>query len=197
MDARTSRRELTKIQNRETILAAGRRVFAEMGFAAVTVRDIIRATPLAAGTFYNYFKSKEDVYQALRDEAALAIRPSLRAARRNASSAEEFLAAGFRIFFGFVAQTRGGPAPADAGRFRMDSPEVLAGFAELREDIEDAIARGLLPALDPGRLTAALTGIAFELAGQVQGEGDAEDLSRFATSLLLGGIGALREPDAG
>ena len=64
----SSRREITKAQNRETILAAARQVFAQMGFAAATVRDVIRATPLASGTFYNYFKSKEEVYQALRDE---------------------------------------------------------------------------------------------------------------------------------
>ena len=59
-----SRRELTKAQNRETILTAAKSVFAQMGFAAASVRDIIRATPLASGTFYNYFKSKEEVYQA-------------------------------------------------------------------------------------------------------------------------------------
>jgi len=70
MEAKATRRELTKTQNRETILAAARHVFAEMGFGSATVRDIIRATPLASGTFYNYFKSKEEVYQALRDEQA-------------------------------------------------------------------------------------------------------------------------------
>src|ERR1700761_7496812 len=98
MDA-PSRREKAKAQNRETILAAAKSVFAELGFAAATVRDIIRATPLASGTFYNYFKSKEEVYQALRDDVALAIRPKLREARLAATSREEFLAAGFRAFF--------------------------------------------------------------------------------------------------
>src|ERR1700743_3327541 len=104
MDTNTlpsGRRELTKTQNRETILEAARIVFAQLGFAGATVRDIIRATPLASGTFYNYFKSKEEVYQALRDELALAIRPHLREARLSAATAEEFLAAGFRIFFDF------------------------------------------------------------------------------------------------
>ena len=72
-EPKTSRRELTKAQNREVILAAARRVFAEIGFAKATVRDVIRATPLASGTFYNYFKSKEEVYQALRDDMALAM----------------------------------------------------------------------------------------------------------------------------
>ena len=64
------KREQTKIQNRQLILDAARQVFAELGYGATTVRDIIRATPLASGTFYNYFKSKEEVFQAIRDEVA-------------------------------------------------------------------------------------------------------------------------------
>jgi AcrR family transcriptional regulator len=190
MDAKTSRRELTKAQNRETILAAARQVFAEMGFAAATVRDVIRATPLASGTFYNYFKSKEEVYQALRDDEALAVRPRLRAARTAAATAEEFFAAGFRAFFQFVAERRG-ETPPPGVRFRMDSPEVLAGFTELREDMEAAVARGLLPATDAGALAAAMAGVGFELAERVKAGADVEAMTAFATALFMGGIGAL------
>jgi AcrR family transcriptional regulator len=186
----STRREHTKAQNRETILAAARQVFAQLGFATCTVRDIIRATPLASGTFYNYFKSKEEVYRALRDEVALAVRPALRTARMSAGTAEEFFASSFRTFFQFVAEQRGETAPA-AERFRMDSPEVLAGFEELRLDIEAAIARGLLPAVDAGALSAALAGVALELAERVKAGADVEETARFATALFLGGIAAL------
>lgn len=192
MADKTSRRELTKTQNRETILAAAKDVFAQMGFASATVRDIIRATPLASGTFYNYFKSKEEVYQALRDSTALAIRPRLREVRLAAANAEEFLSAGFRVFFEFVAFQRGETPPAaQESRFRMDSPQVLAGFAELREDLDGAVARGLLPSLNTGLLAAAITGMAFELAEQVKSGADVDETARLATALLLGGIGAL------
>ena len=167
---------------------AARSVFAQLGFATATVRDIIRATPLASGTFYNYFKSKEQVYQALRDEEALAIRPRLREVRRSAGNAQDFLAESFRTFFWFVAEhgTSGGQ-----DRFRLDSPEVMVGFAELREDIEDVMARGLLPSTDPVLLTAALTGVAFELAEEVRQGAEVEKVAEFATALFLGGISAL------
>lgn len=192
MDA-PSRREKAKAQNRETILAAARNVFAQMGFAGATVRDVIRATPLASGTFYNYFKSKEEVYQALRDDVALSVRPALRQARQTAASTEEFLAAGFRAFFEFIAARRPeNPAP-ETSRFRMDSPEVLAGFAELREDLDTAIAAGLLPAVDAELLTAALAGVAFELGERVKYGADVEQVTRFATALFLGGLPALTE----
>lgn len=188
MDAKpSSRRELTKTQNRETILEAARVVFAQLGFATATVRDIIRATPLASGTFYNYFKSKEQVYQALRDQEALAIRPKLREARAAAADARGFVTASFRTFFWFVAEK--GASSGD--RFRLDLPQVLAGFAELRQDIETAMARGLLPPTDAGLLAAALTGVAFELAEEVKQGVEVEKATAFATALFLGGLDAL------
>jgi len=190
MDAKPipgSRRELTKIQNRETILEAARVVFAQLGFATTTVRDIIRATPLASGTFYNYFKSKEQVYQALRDEEALAIRPKLREARTAAVDARAFLMASFRAFFWFVAEK----GASGGERFRLDSPEVLAGFAELREDIDKEMARGQLPSTDSHLLAAALTGVAFELGEEVKQGAEIEKTTAFSTALFLGGISAL------
>jgi len=190
MDAKPmpgSRRELTKLQNREIILEAAQLVFAQLGFATATVRDIIRATPLASGTFYNYFKSKEQVYQALRDEEALAIRPKLHEARAAAVDARAFLMASFRTFFLFVAEK----SASGGERFRLDSPEVLAGFAELREDIEKAMARGLLPSSDAHLLAAALTGVAFELGEEVKQGAEIDTVTGFATALFLGGIGAL------
>ena len=191
MEAKASanRRELTKAQNRETILAAARQVFADLGCATATVRDIIRATPLASGTFYNYFKSKEEVYQALRDEQALRLRPRLREARLAATTAQDFFQASFAAFFAFVAENgrpQGQPDP-----FRMDSPEVLAGFAELKEDIAAAMARGLIPAADSGALAAAVAGVAFELGGRIKAGADVEETTRFATALFLGGVPAL------
>ncbi len=187
----SSRRELTKAHNRETILAAARLVFAEMGFAAATVRDIIRATPLASGTFYNYFKSKEEVYQALRDEQALRLRPRLREARIAATSAEAFFTSSFQAFFAFVAESHAGRPRSTPEPFRMDSPEVLAGFAELKEDVTNAMARGIIPPVDVACLAAAMAGVAFELGDKVKAGADREEMTRFATALFLGGAPAL------
>src|ERR1700689_3331531 len=100
----SGKREQTKVQNRQLILEAAPRVFAEMAFGAATVRDIIRATPLASGTFYNYFKSKEEVYEAIQTEVALVIRPRLRDERNKAATVEEFISGTFRTFFEFVTR---------------------------------------------------------------------------------------------
>ena len=51
-----NKREITKSNNRKLIIDSGIKVFVEKGVAEATVRDIIRSTGLASGTFYNYFK---------------------------------------------------------------------------------------------------------------------------------------------
>jgi AcrR family transcriptional regulator len=195
--ASPGKRDQTKVQNRQLILDAARQVFAEIGYGAATVRDIIRATPLASGTFYNYFKSKEEVYQAIRDEIALAIRPRLHEERIKATTVEEFITCSFRTFFEFVAGDRVNfraiRHTADNTRVRMDTPEVVAGFEELRSDIETAIAKGLFPPINADYLMAAIVGVAFEVAERMlrQEPHDPVAAAEFATALLIGGIRAL------
>jgi AcrR family transcriptional regulator len=196
-DLPRSKREQTKIQNRETILEAARHVFAELGYGAATVRDIIRATPLASGTFYNYFKSKEEVFQAIQDESALRIRPRLHEGRVKAQSIEEFISGTFRTFFEYVASDefnfRAIRRNTDTLRVRMDTPEIIAGFQELRDDLESAIARGMFPPVDADYLMAALVGVAFEVAERMlrREAVDTNAAAEFATSLFMGGVRGL------
>lgn len=188
------KREQTKVQNRHVILEAARRVFAELGYGATTVRDIVRATPLASGTFYNYFKSKEEIFQAIEDESALRIRPRLREERARAQSIEAFVSASFRTFFEYVEEDqhsfRAIRRQSEAMRVRMDTPEMIAGFEELREDLETAIAKGLLPPVDTDYLMAAFVGVALEIAERMLLRYDADPVvaAAFATALFLGGV---------
>jgi AcrR family transcriptional regulator len=198
----TGKRAHAKEQNRRIILDAARRVFAQLGYSGTTVRDVIRATPLASGTFYNYFRSKEEVFQAMRDETALALRPVLREARLKAPTAEAFVTETFRAFFAHVVANRvdlAGIKRSDVLHVRVDTPEVLAGFDELRADLEEAIARGLFAPIDAEMLTASMVGIAFEMAVILQRrEGlSSEGAARFVTALVMGGLAALPKRENG
>jgi AcrR family transcriptional regulator len=65
-------REL-RAQGRKTmarLLQAGLRVFADRGFHAARVDDIVRAARTSHGTFYLYFANKEDLLRALAVECA-------------------------------------------------------------------------------------------------------------------------------
>src|SRR4029079_15820587 len=85
------KREQTKVQNRQAILDAAREVFGELGYESATVRDIIRRTGLAAGTFYNYYRCKEEVFAALADDGARRFAPILKGLRGKGHSFEEFV----------------------------------------------------------------------------------------------------------
>src|SRR3982751_741042 len=85
----TGRREERKAQNRQKLLEAARKVFAEKGLGEATARDIVRETDLASGTFYNYFTDKEDAFRALLGQMAERSRALVRAQRRAAGLSVE------------------------------------------------------------------------------------------------------------
>ena len=53
------------------LLDAGMRVFADRGFHAARVDDIVRSARTSHGTFYLYFTNKEDLLRALATECGL------------------------------------------------------------------------------------------------------------------------------
>jgi AcrR family transcriptional regulator len=190
----TGKREATKAANRAAILDAARDVFAELGYGAATVRDIVRRTDLATGTFYNYFPDKESVLRALFDEVAAEARARIRAGRRSAPSPEEFVRRGFGAYYEFLAEDRRmfDLLRRNAGTIRtlFDEPGLLAGVGELEEDMRTAIAAGAMPDLDVELMARAMVGAGFEV-GVLMLEGDPPDVQRavtFVTELFLGGI---------
>ncbi len=62
---RSSRREERAAQIRGDLLAAAERLLAEKGLDRTTINDITSEAGVGFGTFYNYFASKEKVYQEL------------------------------------------------------------------------------------------------------------------------------------
>jgi AcrR family transcriptional regulator len=188
------RREATKAANRAAILDAARAVFADVGYGGASVRDIIRRTELASGTFYNYFPDKESLFRAVLEQSAEKVRARVRAARREAGSLEEFVAAGYREYFGFLADDPETFAlmRRNSGTIRamFDEPIFGAGIDELAADLRTAMRIGIVPAVDADYMAAAMVGAALEVGvAMVQREPpDVEGATRFASAVFLGGI---------
>jgi len=190
----SGKREQTKLANRAAILEAGRQIFAELGYEGTTVRDIIRRTELASGTFYNYFKSKEEVFHALHDDGLARFKPLLRAARESAGQDfQGFMITAFGAYFNFLLNDqsvdREMAAMPDWTRVRFDTPESLALFDELKSDIVAFATEFNLDHVDPELLTASCIGIAQEigdrlLRGRIK---DIQAAARFAAYFVLGG----------
>ncbi len=190
------KRASNRASNRDAILEAARGVFAELGYGGATVRDIIRRTELATGTFYNYFASKEEVFQALTQESGEELRQLLSQARKKADNFEQFIEASYLTYFTFYADNPETYRLVRSNRGRdgynsnMKGPQVTAGLAEMRQDIERAMKLGMIPENDAAFLTAAIGGVAFSILDEMMEGNPAEPrrAARFATELFMRGI---------
>jgi AcrR family transcriptional regulator len=191
------RREQKRAQIRRTILAAARRVFARQSFRDVTVRDVIRESGLAVGTFYNYFPDKNAVFLAVVEELFEDLRPALVEARAQATSPVEFVGDAFSALVRVIAGD-----PERRAIIRL-SPGAMRGFAvgsvgakglleELEADLQQAIDAGLVPAHRADMMATAMVGAAIDISTRFAGRGEDEEIGAFLTTTFLGGIASWR-----
>jgi len=187
------RRERTKAENHAAILRAARETFAELGYEGSSIRDVVRRTGLASGTFYNYFPDKESVLRALLEDRASELRDRLRAARTGAVDFEAFVRDAYRVYFSFLAED---PAMlallrrnAGAVRALAGEPELAAGIDDLLGDLRAVVASGAAPPFDVEYMAAAMAGAGFEIAVRMLAREphDIKGAATFAAGLFLGG----------
>jgi len=65
---RPNRAAQARGKRREELLRAATRVFARKGYRAASISDVIKAAGVARGTFYLYFRSKQDILFAVIDD---------------------------------------------------------------------------------------------------------------------------------
>jgi AcrR family transcriptional regulator len=136
-------REL-RAQGRKTmrrLLDAGMRVFADRGFHAARVDDIVRAARTSHGTFYLYFTNKEDLLRALATECGHEISALADTLGPVGPDAEGYLE--LRAFLGrfFGTYRRYGPVIRAWMEGHVEDREVGALGVRSFTDIASALAR--------------------------------------------------------
>jgi AcrR family transcriptional regulator len=199
--SRGGKRASTKVHNREAILTAAREVFAELGYEAASVRDIIGRTGLASGTFYNYYRSKEEIAAALASDAAMRLRPLLRMQREQADDFAGYLDGIVRAYFRFLVDEQSQlrtlvPLAERRPRVRAQTPAHAAVVEEVRSAIALAVDRGLAPRVDIDYLTAAVIGIAREIGERMLARQplDIDEAIAFAVNLIARGLADVSTP---
>ncbi|MDX1597736.1 TetR/AcrR family transcriptional regulator [uncultured Marinobacter sp.] len=200
-DDTVGKRENNRIRNRNAILKAARECFREKGYDNSTIRDIVRRTGLAAGTFYNYFSSKQDIFAALLTDFLDQLNANLSHYRQTSETTRDYIHSAYLALFRATAEDplvyqlahRNGHAIRDL--FGSD----LLGLAmlSLEDDIHHAVERGLLPDVDQHYLGAALSGVAYEMSLRVaeraheapdKRQQEARQAAHFASTLFIGGL---------
>ena len=191
------RREERKAQNRAKLLDAARKVFAEKGLGAATVRDVVRETDLATGTFYNYFEDKEEIFRALLEDFSAKARVAVRDERLRGGTIDERVESAYRAYFQLVVEERElfQVLVRNAGAIALMTDDAIfeAGVREFFEDLGTWAEEGLLPPVDLGYLATAGVAIGFQVATRMieRDPPDVEGASRFCANLFLGGIPAV------
>ncbi len=171
----TGKRELTKARNRALLLESARKVFAEREFEGTCVRDIVRASGLSVGTFYEYFRSKEQIFAAVAAEAAAGLRRRLRQVRRDRSLLfEQRIHRAYLAYFEFLVEERPLCAVLERQLWQRDAvqaPEIALAVRELREDLLPELAPGIAQG-EADALAAAMIGSALLVGRQMMAQRD-------------------------
>ncbi|MCB1178735.1 MAG: TetR/AcrR family transcriptional regulator [Leptospiraceae bacterium] len=191
-----SKRENTKKSNRDKILIAARKVFGEKGLDGTNVRDIIRGSKLSTGTFYNYFKSKEEIFDVILDEIILDIHNKSRETWLKVwKSGAGDITKGFEEFFNIFQNN-----PDYLHFFSKNQRHVrelryngkISGIlASLEGDIEEAIKEGKLPSFPVRFVTILLFGCVFEFLADMiitPGSINIKETSENLSAFFRGGI---------
>jgi len=155
----------------EQTLGAAHELFAERGYAAVTMDEIAAAVGVTKPLLYNYFGNKERLYIACMERAGDTLINTIAESVGESANPGDALGAGVRAFFEFLDNDRA----AWAVLFDETLPhggEVFDRVAAYRGQIVDLVSATLLPQLPDRRrvkveieaLSTALLGAAEALA---------------------------------
>jgi AcrR family transcriptional regulator len=188
------------VRTREALVNAAREVFERDGFLDARITDITATAGVAAGSFYTYFKRKEDVFAAVMEEVnEEMLHPRLRAfADRDdpvsviEATNRSYLAAYRRNakLMGLMEQV----AQIDEDFRRMRLRRGRSFTDRNAQAIQQLQRRGLAdPDLDPQLAAQALSAMVGRMAyfRYVQGLGNAsvESLAKTLTRLWAGALG--------
>jgi AcrR family transcriptional regulator len=166
------RSRLPRAERERQTLEVAHALFAERGYARVTMDDVAEAVGVTKPLLYKYFGNKERLYLACMEPAGEALTRTVIDAVAPTATPAQALRAGLLAFFQFLDDDR------DAWRVLFDetlpvSGEVAQRVAEYRDRVTELVATAVLTQLPPERrvmdrteveaLSAAVLGAAESL----------------------------------
>lgn len=168
-----SPRRLPREERERQILDVAHALFAEHGFAAVTMDDVAARVGVTKPLLYNYWGNKERLYLACLERDAERLLATVRDAVAADPHPAAALETGVRAFFAFIGDER--------SKFRVvfdesvpAGGEVAQGVAEYRQRITDTIAALLLAEFPPkarAKVRAEVEGLSHALLGAAEALG--------------------------
>jgi AcrR family transcriptional regulator len=152
------------------MMQAAMRVFAEKGYQAATIRDIVSASDVAIGTFYFYFPDKETLFVHLYEETADFLLQAIQQAVRARAAIPERVGAGIGAYANIATFE-----PAVVQLLLVGSIGAIPSLSSVRSEyrrrltaiwrdlLEDALETGVVPRQDSQLAAEAWVGAIDEV----------------------------------
>jgi len=168
--------EKRRRETRERIINTARELFSRRGYHNTQVMDIVNELGMSAGTFYNYFKDKRELFLQISRENFINLGLKLREMRKisnpqNIGERIERFRDTFTAFFDFVDENPEQTLMMLRGGFGVDE-ELDAGFWEeiciaaedIADDFQQWIERDISAGFNPLVAGHAAVGMTWQVA---------------------------------
>ena len=159
----TTRRQEHALDTRESLVAAARALFAERGYAATPIDEIVRAARVTKGALYHHFADKRELFRAVVRSVQLGWVERIRAAVADEPDAGRRLELGLDAFLESCLDPETQrivilDGPAVLGPEELHAVEDAHGLAMIEETLADAMDSGDLDRVPVGPLSHILLG---------------------------------------
>jgi len=200
VETRLTRKERERQRRKEEILVAASNLFSAKGFHNVSMQEIARASEFAVGTLYNFFESKDALFDEMERVCSERIIGGLSSIIDGSGSEVERLRAFIRyqpelleehgdFIKLYVSQL--GQRSHKLAKTRNENGPGKVLDSKVEQVIKAAIDKGLFRPVDPAIAAKAILStmetIVFESAGLVDKAG-LTDISRKVEQLFIDGL---------
>jgi AcrR family transcriptional regulator len=165
---------------RGDLIAAGRRLFTEKGYASTGTPELVEAAGVTRGALYHHFADKRALFEAVVEAEATSVAAEIETAAPASLAPLDALVEGSRAYL--AAMRSPGrtrllllDGPAVLGRPEMDAIDARHGNRTLREGLAAAMRAGAIRKLPLDALTVLLGAMLDRAALSVEAGGKLED----------------------
>lgn len=192
---KTEQREAT----RREIVEVAARLFAEDGYDATSIEDVLRSTGLSRGALYHHFPSKRDLFEAVFDQTECGLMDAVLAEAMKQPDPLAMLRAGCRAWLDAcmrpaVRRITLIDAPAVLGWQRWRQIDEAHGFGLIKGALAEAVAEGLVDEHPIDVSAHLLLAALAEAAMVIARAGDPSAARADAWSVIDRLIGSLKTP---
>jgi AcrR family transcriptional regulator len=161
---------------RDMIIEAAEELFSKRGYHNTQVMDIVKAVGMSAGTFYNYFKDKRDLFGQITSQNLEELRYHIRKLREQVNIWDygdmmDKLNQSYGAYFDYITSHRQQFLMVLRGSFGVD--EEMDGTIwkhysiiaqDLADDIQNWLDMGVIEGVNPITLAYAMVGMTMHLS---------------------------------